>query len=1224
MKRLKEINAPACAITDHGGMFNILKFYMACKANGIKSILGFEAYVAHDRSLKSKSEMQVLAEELDDDFVHKISHLVLLAKNFNGYQNLVKLTSLGYAEGFYGKPRIDFNDLKQYSEGVICINGHVGTRIAQAFERYDDAINNPDSPYDADKEFTRAYTLNQEYLDLFGDDYYLEIQNHGLNIEKITSPLMIQLAKDSGVKLVITNDSHYTWKTDAEPHRIHMSNGIGKTYEEFMNGDFEGFATCDEFYIKSDEEMYEVANEYGEDGIQAMLNTLEVADKCNVELDAIEFIGAREGKKKWKGLMEGNWKTKDYLFPKFDIPAPYANANEYLKYLSIEGLKDRLNSGELDTSRFPLSEYEERLEYELDVIIDMGFPTYFLILWDVLKFCRDNDIPVGKGRGSGAGSLALYSLRITDVDPLPYELIFQRFLNPDRISLPDVDLDFCYDRIDEVVVYTKEKYGYDFVCKIGTFGTLGAKAVIKDVAKVLKYDYQKINSMTTKIGEIGITIDDILATYKDFAKEYEEDELFKRIIDNAKRLEGLQRHTSKHAAGVIISPFPLAELIPLVGDGLDLTSQWDMGDCEVLGFVKMDYLRLRTLTVIKNTVQSIFKHTGEYIDIDKIQLDNELVYENFQKGNSLSIFQFESTGMQALLKRQKPKSIDDLSAVNSLYRPGPLDMKIEDPDDPNFGKTMVDIYVERASGAQEVVYDHPLLESVLKDTYGVMVFQEQLMKVSVVLAGYTLAQSDELRKVVGKKLLDKMPEQHDKFVDGCLRNPSFIDGCGDKDPKKLAEFIFSQIQAFGRYGFNRSHSTAYAILGYQSMWLKTNYPVHFMASVLTSLMGGKIEAMIPYLNECRVMGIKVLAPDINMSSNKFEVSKDGKGIHFGLVGIKGVGEKAVANILEIKERHSINSILDLITLTGSMVNKTVVCALVKCGAFDFLGYNRRTLLKTAEELIQLNSDVKKKITANKKRKKPLTDISSFYNPLYDYTIEEVGEFTLQELCSLERELTGFYMSYHPLDGLIDHIRSKSTNTSNEINIGLIVEKYIDDDLSLESGIEEAVIYERLPVGQTVITGGFIKSVNISTIKSGRNKGKEMARFVIEDAYQGDISCTAFSETFGKYKNILNNGSVVFVKGNIDYYQDNAQIIVQQIKEVNRGEIETKANESRFVELSALITNLEEEIELREETIALTIALLRDDYELISNVCQELNELYAELDRVKHEIGEVVK
>jgi DNA polymerase-3 subunit alpha len=1210
--RLKEIGAKACAITDHGNMHNALRFYQACLVNDIKPLLGNEVYLSFARQLQQKSDFMIVEEFIEDDFVHEISHLVLLAENFEGYQNLCRLTTLSNTDGFYGKPRVDYELLREYKEGVIVINGHVGTDIAKSFERACNPVGETEEEKKAytEKEIKRAYELNKWYIDVFGDNYYLEIQNHDLRIEEQVTPLVMKLALDHNVKLVMTNDSHYTWRSDADTHRIHFANGLGKDYEEFMNDDKfdEGFSTCDEFYVKSTEEMLEVAIPYGDMAIQALINTQEIVDRCNVTFDAITLQGVEEK----KGKLVGKWKTKEYLFPDFPIPMPFASKESYFQHLSREGLKDRIAEGEVDLDTYTLEDYEKRLEYEMEVINNMGFPTYFIILWDVLRFCKEQDIPVGKGRGSGAGSLVAYSLRITDIDPLHYDLLFERFLNPHRISMPDIDLDFCYDRIQEVIDYTKDKYGHDRVCKIGTYGTLSAKAVIKDVARVLKYDYQTINTLTKKVTDLGIKIKDILTKYSEFSTLYDEDEEFKRIIDSSLRLEGLQRHTSQHAAGIIISPFPLTDLIPLKGRGGDLTAQFDMVELEVLGFVKMDYLRLRTLTVIKNGTNSIYEQLGEYINIDKIDFNDQAVFKKFQDGESLGIFQFESDGMQSLLKKQNPTSIEDLSAVNALYRPGPLDYIIDDENDPNFGKTMVDVYLARASGEQETVYDHPLLEDIQSNTCGIFVYQEQLMFASVNLAGFTLPESDELRKVVGKKLLEKMPEQRDKFINGCMNNPQFT--LYGQNPKEIATKIWNQIETFGRYGFNKSHATAYATVAYQSMWLKTYYPEFFMASVLTSLIGEKIEKIVPYLNECRRLNLKLLAPDVNQSTLKFEVSADRKGIHFSLNGIKGVGTKAVENILEVKKKHAFKTLSDFIMLTGSAVNKTVITALAKAGAFDFLGYNRRTMVQVAEDLVAISSEVKKKITANKKRKKPLSDISVFYEPFYNYEVEELEEFSHDELCILEKTLTGFYMTYHPLEGLIDYIQSKTTHSSDIINNGvpvMMTQVFNEDTLKYSDSGDLEMEYEMLPQGQFVITGGVIKQVKEITIKRGRNEGKKMASIVLEDAYQGDIKCTIFNKEYEILQNTIKEGKVVFIKGSIDYFNDSAQINAREITEVSRTSARNLMRNELFEQLmsiKATIRDIEE-----------TMELLGDDADLIVDITNELFGLYDKQDKIQEEI-----
>lgn len=1201
-KRLKEIGHKSIGLTDHGAMYNSIAFYKKCVEEGMKPIVGCEFYMFHDHKLQKKSDIEALIEQTGDDFISEETHLVVLAKNFEGYQSLSRLTSLGFSEGFYRRPHIDFQQLTEHKNGLIAIEGHVGTTVAKLIER---------------GEIERAYEVSRKYMEVFKDDFYLEIQYHGLEIEHIVNPVVIRMSKDLGVKLIASTDAHYTYKDDAEAHRVLFANGIGKTYDEFMAGPYEGFTTCEEFYVKSDEEMLECMAVWGEEGIQAVLNTVELAEKCNIEIPYMEYLGSSINA---KGKTEHKWKPKEYMFPKFEIPVLFADASAYIRSLAREGLEERKQAGELfdlATGRHTYGDYQDRLEFELGVITQMGFPAYFLILWDVLRFCREKDIPVGKGRGSGAGSLVLYSLRVTDVDPLQYNLLFERFLSVDRISLPDVDLDFCMVRVDEVLDYVKEKYGREYVAKIGTFGTLGAKAVIKDVARVLRYPFDKVNALTRQVTDISISINDMIEKYADMKNAYDNEPEFKRVVEVAKRLEGLQRHTSQHAAGIIISPFPLSDLVPTKGDSGELVSQYSMEYVELLGLVKMDFLKLRTLTIVKNAVNSIKRHTGKVIDISRITFDDPLVYEQFQLGNSLGIFQFESDGIRALLKGHKPKNIDDLAADNALYRPGPLDMKIEDPDSIYYNKNMVEIYVARASGDAPVEYDHPLLEQVQKDTYGIFVFQEQVMKASVVLAGFTKAGSDELRKVVGKKLMDKMPIQKEKFVTGCINNPEFTSQCDN--PKELAEHIWKQIETFGRYGFNAAHSYSYAILAYISMWLKVHYPTHFMAAVLTSWMGAKIEQMVPYLNECRRMGIKVLPPDVNQSSSMFEVSKDGKGIHFGLVGIKGVGEKAVQNILEIKSKHAIRSLTDFISLTNSSVNKTVVISLIKAGGFDFLGMNRRSLVKAAEELIEINSKIKTKITNNAKRKKPVADISSFYEPLWIYQLEIVDDYAKYELCEMEKELTGFYMAHHPLDGFVDYIKSKTTHTSTDINKGVLVYPEIDDAylISLyETGEAESVIeaamdepvYKPLPKGQTVITGGVIKQLNPITIQSGRNKGKQMATFILEDAYQGDIKCTAFAEVYTKFRNTIRDGNVVFIKGNIDYYRENAQINVAEAKEIHSDTV----RKFEVQDAARKLKEIDEQIKTAESIIEI---LGMDDYNMISSVCEELIVLYNQKDEL---------
>lgn len=769
-------------------------------------------------------------------------------------------------------------------------------------------------------------------------------------------------------------------------------------------------------------------------------------------------------------------------------------------------------------------------------------------------------------------------------------------------------------RVYEVLEYIIEKYGSDHFCKIGTFGTLSAKAAIKDMARVLQYDFQKTNAITTKIQKVGIKISEILEQYAEVKELYDTDEDFKKVVDYASRLEGMQRHTSQHAAGIIISPFPLTDLVPLKGKGLDTSSQYDMGELEELGFVKLDILKLRTLTVIKDAVDSIEKHLGDHIEINKIDFEDDKVFQKFRDGETVGIFQYESDGMASLLKKQQPTNLNDLSAINALYRPGPLEALDEEHN-----MSMANVYVERAGGRMEVKYMHPLLETVQKDTYGVFVYQETVMQSSVALANYTLSESDDLRKAIGKKIAEMIAQHRVKFVEGCMSNENFYEHLGSmEEAKELAEKIYGQIETFARYGFNKSHSMAYSILAYQAMWLKVYYPEFFMASVLTSYIGKKIEEMIPYLNESRRLGLDILAPDVNQSTRKFEVSKDRKGIHFGLTGIKGVGDKAVASIIAVREQHPFRQLSDFIMMTPSNVNKTVTTALAKAGAFDFLGYNRRTMVKVVEDLILISSDIKKKITANKKRKNPLKDISHFYNPFYDYEVEILEEYTHEELCKMERDLTGFYMAHHPLEGLLNYIQSKTTHTASVINNGYAVATSMDfdiedDDIVVPQQDDEEVEmeYEKLPVGQTVITGGVIKSVKEIVVKKGRNAGKTMASFILEDAYQGDVKCTAFVETYNRNLGLIQEGKVVFIRGNIDYFNDSTQVNIKDIHEVDKNQAKGIARNELLTELASVKGDI--------KAIEETMELLADDLDLIIDVTDELIPLYDKLSKLQQEL-----
>lgn len=862
----KDNNMPAVAITDHGVMYSAIEFYRTAKEMGVKAIIGCEFYV-HDGDIHEKT------------FNHNpLYHLVLLAKDKTGYMNLVKLVSIAHCEGMYYKPRVNFELIEKYHEGLICSSACLGGEVLQNLLKND---------YEA------AKATAKQYKDLFGDDYYIELQDHGLDEQKRTNPDLIKIAQELDIKMIITNDSHYLKKEDADWHDTLLCLQTNALKSEENRFHFPN----NEFYVKTPMELRDsfkwMDSKLFEECIK---NTVDIADKCHLMM---EF-----GKSP---------------LPHYEVPAGHT-VESYLDYVVHEGLKERY--GEIPP------EIEERVRYELGIIEQMGFSAYFLITWDFVHFAKTHGIPVGPGRGSAAGSVVAYALKITELDPIRHHLLFERFLNPERYSMPDVDIDFCIERRGEVIDYVSKKYGADKVCQIITFGTYAAKAAMKGVARVMDIPYARSNQLASLIpNEPKTHIDDAMLDGMELKKIYDEDPEVKRLVDMAKAIEGIKNNVGTHAAGVIIAHKPLNEIVPVQPskDGIIVT-EYPMADLEKLGLLKMDFLGLRNLTMIHKTMDLIKRRQGIEFDIDRIPLDDKPTYDMLIKGDTDGVFQLESSGMKKLVKDLKPDVFEDLGALVALFRPGPLQAG------------MVDDFVERKHGRKEITYPHPSLVPVLKDTYGTIVYQEQIMQVFQVLADYTLGQADMVRRMMGKKKLDEMAQQKGKFVEGAARH-----GMSSKD----ATALFEQIEKFAEYCFNRSHSAAYAFVAYQTAYLKCHYPIEYLASLLTSVSGDQEKTQL-YIEEAQKNGIKVMPPDINKSYAEF--TPDGNDIRFGLASIKQVGEGVVESIIQEREENGdFTSIYDFCKRADSKCcNKKTLEGLIKAGAFANIEKSRKQLMDNIE------------------------------------------------------------------------------------------------------------------------------------------------------------------------------------------------------------------------------------------------------------------------------------
>lgn len=1039
--RAKELGMDSLAITDHGVMYGVIDFYKAAREAGIKPILGCEVYVAPG----SRFDKQPGESE------ERYYHLVLLAENNKGYKNLMKIVSRGFTEGFYYKPRVDYEILEQFHEGIIalsaCLAGEVQRYLARGM-------------YEMGCEAARRYEK------IFGKgNFFLELQDHGIPEQKYVNPQLLRMSQELGIDVVCTNDVHYTYADDADAHDILLCIQTGKKVTDENRMRYEG----GQYYLKSPEEMSELFP-YAP---QALENTYRIAERCNVE---IEF-----------GV------TK---LPHYEVPEGY-DSWSYLNYLCSEGLKKRYPDAD--------DEIKSRMDYELSVIHSMGYVDYFLIVWDYINFARTHGIAVGPGRGSAAGSIVSYCLGITDIDPIKYGLIFERFLNPERVSMPDIDVDFCYERRQEVIDYVVDKYGKDCVVQIVTFGTMAARAVIKDVGRVLDLPYAMVDNIAKMVPrEIGITIDKALKENPDLRSAYENDAQIHDLIDKSKRLEGLPRHASMHAAGVLISQKAVEEYVP-VATGADgaVVAQFVMTTLEELGLLKMDFLGLRTLTVIRDAEELAKKKNPDF-SIDKIDYEDKNVYDLIGTGKCEGIFQLESAGMKNFMKELKPRNIEDLIAGISLYRPGPMDF--------------IPQYIEGKNNPDKVVYDCPQLEAILKPTYGCIVYQEQVMQIVRDLAGYSLGRSDLVRRAMSKKKASVMEKERKNFIYG---NPEEnVPGCIKNGiDEKIAGKIYDDMIDFAKYAFNKSHAACYAVVSYQTAFLKTYYPVEFMAALMTSVVDNT-DKVAGYIYACRQMNIKILPPDVNQSDMGFSV--DNGAIRFGLSAIKALGRPTIKAILDNRKNGKFLSMQDFISRMYTELNKRTVENLIKSGAFDTFGNKRRQMMSVYAQMMDDEARQGKDAISGQMSLFDLVDDSQ--KAQFEIKMPDIGEYTKNDLLNFEREVLGVYVSGHPLDEYAamwkKHVSAMTTDFE------------IDD----ETGVP------RVKDGTKETVGGMIMG---KTVKPTKN-GQLMAFLTIEDLV-GTVEVIVFPRDFSAYRNIIEGTDKIFITGRVTANADeNAKLICERV------------------------------------------------------------------------------
>ena len=1038
--RVKELGMNSAAITDHGVMFGCIDFYKAAREAGINPIMGCEVYVAPG----SRFDREAQAGE------GRYYHLVLLAENNTGYSNLMKIVSAGFVEGYYYKPRVDLELLEKYHEGIIALSACLAGEVARNLAR---------GMYEEGKKAALRYE------EIFGKgNFFLELQDHGIPDQQLVNQQLLRMSQETGIELVCTNDVHYTYAEDAAAHDILLCIQTGKKVQDEDRMRYE----AGQYYVKSPQEMADLFP-YAP---QALENTRKIADRCHVE---IEF-----------GV------TK---LPRYDVPEGYTSW-EYLNKLCREGLEQRYQ---------PVTqELRERLEYELDTIRTMGYVDYFLIVWDFIKYARDHDIMVGPGRGSAAGSLVAYTLGITQLDPIRYQLLFERFLNPERVSMPDIDVDFCFERRQEVIDYVVRKYGKDRVVQIVTFGTMAARNAIRDVGRVLDMPYAQVDIIAKMIPtELNITIDKALTMNPELRKQYEEDPQVRYLIDMSKRLEGLPRHTSMHAAGVVISQKDVVEYVPLsrASDG-SITTQFTMTTLEELGLLKMDFLGLRTLTVIQDAVRLAEKSSGSSIDLDKIDYNDPKVLDMIGSGKCEGVFQLESAGMKNFMKELKPKNLEDIIAGISLYRPGPMDF--------------IPQYIKGKNHPENITYDCPQLEPILKPTYGCIVYQEQVMQIVRDLAGYTLGRSDLVRRAMSKKKAAVMEKERQNFVYG---NPEEgVPGCiANGISEQVANKIYDEMIDFAKYAFNKSHAAAYAVVSYQTAWLKYYFPVEFMAALMTSCIENPSK-VAEYILNCRQMGIKILPPDINRSEGNFSVEPG--GIRYGLSAIKGIGKPVMEAIVQERNQGGpYTSLKDFAQrLSGKEVNKRTIENFIKAGAFDSLGGTRKQFMIIYVQVLD---------TVNQEKKSSITGQMSLFDIMgeeekksFEIRLPDVGEYGREMKLAFEKEVLGVYISGHPLEEYEQSWRKHITAVTTDFN---------PDEETGNPSVSD---------GSRQVVGGMITE---KTIKYTKNN-KVMAFLTLEDLV-GTVEVVVFPRDYEKNSHLIEQDAKVFIQGRVSAEDDRASKLI---------------------------------------------------------------------------------
>ena len=1065
-----ENDMPAIAITDHGVMYGCADMFIAKnemlshmltddvqelkkKIEAVKPIVGCEFYICEGDVIEDRSKKTMY-------------HLVLLAKNQNGYHNLCKLDSIATTQGYYYKPRINHEILEQYHEDIICLSACIQGEVARNI---------------LDGNIEKAHQKAKYYKDLFGDDFYIELQDHGLKEQKDSNPELMKIAEELNIKTVITNDSHYLRAQDASWHDTLLCE---QTKSSKANPNRFKFSV-NEFYVKTVEELRKAFSWMDEDYFNKCIETtVEIADKCNFEMDKLEF-----------------GKTKEYL-PKFPCPDGY-DEKSYFDYLCIKGLKERYGDPIPDS-------IVERYEYEKGVIFQMGFPAYFLLTWDFINWAKEHGIPVGPGRGSAAGSIVAYSLGITELDPIEHKLLFERFLNPERISMPDVDIDFCQRRRGEVIEYVSERWGKDHVCQIITFGTLAAKAALKAVCRVYDIPFSQANTWAGMVpSNPGTKLKDALGDGMELKKLCQENPQVQSLVDEALHMEGLKNQTGTHAAGVIIAPKPMSEIIPVtLSKEKSTETQYPMAGIEKIGLLKMDFLGLETLTIIRDALDLIKERTGKWININRIPLNDKETFELLSRGDTDAVFQLESGGMKKLVKRLKPSVFEDIGALVALYRPGPIEAG------------MIDDFVDRKHGRQKVEYAHPLLEGILKETYGTIVYQEQIMAIFQTLAGYTLGGADMVRRMMGKKKLQQMAEQKEIFVEGAAKNDM---------PREAAISLFEQIESFAKYCFNKAHSSAYAFVAYQTAYLKAHYPVEFMCAMLTSVCD-KQEKTQQYILQCQSQGIEVLPPDINHSNSQF--TPDGNNIRFGLASIKNVGEAVIEQIEQERKEKPFESFYDFCSRVDSKcLNKRTLESLIKAGAFSTIEKSRKQCLNNIDSAVEF--------VQNSARAKSSGQVSLFsaisaeaqedFNiPTFKMMGSSDDEFMDSEIQQFEKELMGIYVTSHPLESIKDTLKYITTKTISDVK---------------ENPIQDS----------TITLCGLLSQVIQKPTK--KDPSKFIKTGTIEDLTDR-IGFVVFPKVVESFGELIQSDQKVILKAKVNIRDEEINLVVNEVKPIENVNLVT--------------------------------------------------------------------